>query len=290
MRNVLFLVLMLIGINTTIHAQYLDIGLLGGVSNYQGDLAPSKLWNSVSESHAVIGAFGRYNFNSRLAARLSFSRGTISGSDHFTKIKNRRKRNLHFESPITELALTGELNIFNYTPSNLFADFSPYLFGGIAVFHFNPQTEYLERWIELQPLGTEGQGMPGYIEKYKRTQISIPLGGGIKYNMNEEWTLGVEIGLRKTFTDYLDDVSGFYVNYNELLVGNGSEAAALSDRFDEFTGTEPRIFESGKVVRGNPAYKDWYMFVNLTVSYNFVFKGIYTSSSNSRHLGCPRFW
>lgn len=270
-------------------AQYIDVGIIGGVSNYQGDIAPQQLWNSVGDSHAVFGAFARYNFNDRFAARLSLSKGTISGSDLDSKAATRRTRNLHFTSPITELALMGEINLFKYTPSNLFSDFAPYLFGGIALFKFNPEAEYLERWIELQPLGTEGQGMDGYQERYKLTQISIPFGGGIKKNLNEEWTLGIELGLRKTFTDYLDDVSGYYVNYKEILLQNGSEAAALSDRRGEFLGSDTIEVESGTQIRGNPAYKDWYLFANLTISYNFVFKGIYTSSANSRHLGCPRF-
>ncbi len=286
MRKLLFGIVMLFSF--TINAQYMDVGLLGGVSNYQGDLAPKTLWASVGQSHAVVGAFARYNFNNVLATKISFSHGTIEGADYLSNDASRQKRNLHFSSKITEVALRGEINLFGYTPSNLFSDFSPYIFGGVALFKFNPQTEYLERWVDLQPLGTEGQGMDGYAERYDLVQVAIPFGGGLKYNISEEWTLGLEIGLRKTFTDHLDDVSGHYVNYNELLLANGTEAASLADRTGEFFGTEPRLVESGTLIRGNAANKDWYLFANLTVSYNFVFKGIYTSSVTSRHLGCPK--
>jgi len=271
-----------------LNAQYFDIGLQGGASNYQGDLTPETIWSSVGDSHAAIGAFARYNFNSYISTRVSFTRATISGSDLEAKSEGRRRRNLHFTSPLTEVALTGEFNIFGYTPSNLYADYSPYIFGGISLFQFNPQTEYLEQWVELQPLGTEGQGLPGYEAPYSLRQISIPFGAGFKFNINEYWTFGVEFGARKTFTDHLDDVGGYYVNYNELLETNGTNAAALSNRTGEFLNSEPIILESGVRKRGNPDNADWYFIANLTVSYNLYNKDINTSSVKSRHFGCPK--
>lgn len=286
MRKILLLFVMCI--TWSVQAQFLEIGLHGGVSNYQGDLTPSELWNSIGESHTSVGVFSRYNINNFFSARLMLTKATISGTDREADDPSRRRRNLHFVSPIYEAALLGEINLLGYKPSNLYTAITPYVFGGGAIFHFNPQTEYQERWIDLQPLGTEGQGLPGYDEKYKLTQFSIVGGGGIKINVNEEWTIGIELAGRKTFTDHLDDVGNFYVNYYELLEGNGSDAAALADRTGEFLGTEPVILESGTRIRGNSGSLDWYFTGQVTISYNFVFKGIYSSSVNSRHLGCPK--
>ena len=216
-----------------------------------------------------------------MAWRVSYHYTKISGDDANALDAGRVNRNLSFRSNIHELALLGEFN-----PIGSDKRFYPYLYGGAAIFHFNPETVYQGQLVELQPLGTEGQGIEGFDEKYRLTQFSIPLGVGFKFRMTDRINLGLELGLRKTFTDYLDDVSGTYVNYNDLLAGNGLVAAALGNRTGELLETEPLIVETGSI-RGNSDKDDWYYVGGLTISYLFYKKNNRFKNRRDRDIGCP---
>lgn len=261
-----------------LNAQYTEIGLIAGTSNYQGDLSPSNLKTSLGRTHASFGAFGRYNMNNYLSVKLGITYGTISADD----ADNDRSRNLNFRSDLIDVSLTGEFNILGFQPYALERVFSPYVFVGVGFVHFNPRTKYNDEWVELQPLGTEGQGIPEYGEKYSLVQVVIPFGGGLKYAINDKWTLGAELGLRKTFTDYLDDVSTRYVDGDILAAANGELAAALANRSGEDI--------PGGSQRGNPDNLDWYVFTGFSISYNFIDNGLVGSRSRSRKKsGCPTF-
>ena len=171
MRHLLFFVIILLSLN--LNAQKYEVGLLLGISTYQGDIAPSTRRMDLNDIHPSLGVFGRYNINRYFTMRANISYGKISASDAQAEDEGRKRRNLSFESNIFEFGLTGELNIFGYQPEGLQKRFSPYLFGGIAVFHFNPETTYEGQIVELQPLGTEGQGIDGFGEKYKLSMVNI---------------------------------------------------------------------------------------------------------------------
>ena len=138
---------------------------------------------------------------------------------------------------------------------------SLYGFVGIGVFHFNPKGEFNDKWYNLQPLGTEGQGISPAREKYKRTQICIPFGIGGRYFFNRRWGVGFEFGLRKTFTDYIDDVSKTYYDPLAINQANGPVAAY-------FSNPNPNA-ESTTVgqQRGDPRDKDAYMFAIISLHY-----------------------
>ncbi len=261
-----------------LNGQHTELGLTAGTANYQGDLAPSNLKTSFGQTHASFGAFGKYNMNNFVAIKLGVTYGTISGDDAETN----RARNLSFKSDLIDVGLTGEFNILGYQPYALERVFSPYVFAGIGFVHFNPRTLHEGEWVELQPLGTEGQGLPDFDAKYGLVQVVIPFGGGLKYAINDTWNLGLEIGFRKTFTDYLDDVSGRYVDEDLLKAGNGELAATLANRSGEAV--------VGGTLRANPDNKDWYVFTGFSVSYNFLDNGLVGSRSRSRKKsGCPTF-
>lgn len=267
-----------------LNAQHTEIGLMVGASNYEGDMAPSSITKKFGETHPAFGAFARLNFNDFLAAKVSANFATISGDDANAESSGRLRRNLNFKSNIIEFAVTAEFNILGYQPYNLERVFSPYVFAGIALYKFNPKAEFQGNLIELQPLGTEGQGLPQFPEKtpYKLTQFSIPFGGGLKYALNDAWNIGVEFGLRKTFTDYLDDVSTSYVSDAELLEARGELTAALANRTGE-------LRETGEI-RGDPGNNDWYMIGGVTVSYNFLDNGLVGFRRKSgKNSGCPTF-
>lgn len=108
------------------------------------------------------------------------------------------------------------------------------------------------------------------------------MGAGLKFALNDKINIGAEVGMRKTFTDYLDDVSHFYAG-DDLLIENGKETTLLlSNRSDR-----PRTSESQ---RGNPTQNDLYLFGGLTVSFNLNDNGLVGTRSKSRKgIGCPTF-
>lgn len=258
---------------TTLQAQYFEAGVLVGASNYRGDLSSNSSKIYLNESHFSSGLFARYNLHTFGAVRLGLNYGKLSGKDANATQAEIRQRNLSFETGFFELALTGEFNFPGYQPYNLERPLSPYLFGGFAVFKFNPTTQYLGERVGLAKLGTEGQGMSGRLAPYKLIQFSIPLGVGVKYALNDTWNLGIELGVRRAFSDYVDDVSTTYVNYNDLLAGNGDLAAALGNREGEYLGTEPVVVPTG-TPRGDNKPVDWYMIAGITISYNFLDNGL----------------
>ena len=257
---------------------YFDFGISTGLGNYYGDIVPT--FFSFRQLHPDMGIFARYNIGNYFALRSTFIYGAISGDD---KYYNNPARNLSFRSNLAELSATAEINLrsfhaFDRRKNN----FTPFLFFGIALFHFNPETQYDNQWIYLQPLGTEGQGIsPVYGNKYSLFGVSLPIGGGLKYRMETSYnhyiTIGAEFGIRKTFTDYLDDVSTSHVGaawYDSVKAYNGTMAANLAWREDEYYAAHgrPEILKGSYVPdvrRGNQNNKDWYYFGNITISYVF---------------------
>ncbi len=275
MKHLAFLFLLILP--SFMSAQF-EAGVMVGISNYAGDLAPKNVWGSLGETQAAYGGFVRYNFSTHIAAKLGVNYGTISADDANAALESQQQRNLSFKSGILEVGLTGEFNILGYQPYNLERVFSPYIFAGIAWYRHNPKTFYEGEWVELQPLGTEGQGLDQYPDRdfYSLSQFSIPFGGGLKYAINDKWNLGLEGGVRYTFTDYLDDVSLSYVERDLLLNApdrNGALAVALADR-----AAEPRAAGRGRGASGN----DWYLMIGLTVSYNFADNGLVGSRGRGR--------
>lgn len=270
-------------------SQHLEIGVFGGMSNYMGDVSHQNMY--LPETHPAFGLFFRYNANRYLAAKLNVTHGNISSKDTYSNNPSLKARNLSFRSPVTEFGLTGEINILGYQPYGLKRIFSPYVFIGIAGFHFDPSTKYDNRWVKLQPLGTEGQGfVQGRDDKYNMLSISIPFGLGLKFAITDKVNVGLEAGLRKTFTDYLDDVSTSYISYDDIMNSNLPDekkelVAALSNR----TGESGQFvdFATGDA-RGNPDTQDWYFFAGVTVSYNFMDNGLVGSRNKNRgkNNGC----
>ena len=249
-------------------AQYLELGIYGGVSNYQGDLAPVAF--VPKETHLAGGGFMKYNFNKFFAVKASIYSGTISGDDANSKDRWNNLRNLSFKSNVSEISVFGEMNVAGFNPHYRDHLFSPYIFIGIGLYHFDPMAYYQGQWYHLQPLSTEGQGLKEYPDRhpYKLTQMSIPMGLGFKGSISRHLNVGLELGWRKTFTDYLDDVSKTYVSKEILVAEKGDLSWQLSNRTDEVNGGTEVLKDDTKY-RGDPTDLDWYIFSGFIVSYNF---------------------
>ncbi|MGB8191479.1 MAG: DUF6089 family protein [Chitinophagaceae bacterium] len=239
----------------------LHLTLSGGFSNYYGDLQDKPI--TASQSHAAFGAGLKYDITSHFAVRGGIFYGRLSADDKNNKA-SLQPRNLNFHSKIFEGSLLAEYALFDLEEKK----FTPYVFAGVALFHFNPYTLDSTRAKHfLQPLGTEGQGLTQYPDRkpYSLTQLAIPVGGGIRMRISEKVTLAYEFNLRKTFTDYIDDVSTTYVDPIALAAVRGAKAVELSYRGGELKNGITDYPEEG-TLRGSAKYKDWYYFNGLTVT------------------------
>jgi len=302
---------------------YFEVGAQLGTSSYSGELVNSML--DTKHLHFAGGIFARYNLNQYLNFRLQASYGNISGNDQDAKELRNQIRNLHFRSHIFEGALMAEINFMGYHTMGHKKLFSPYAFIGLGVFNYNPKAKHFDpnrddEWVALQPLATEGQGNPNLPNRtaYELTQLSIPMGLGVKFAIHSHLNIGFEIGFRKTFTDYLDDVSLSYpydvttnpatslydqTPYDAGQFGNLSEQQLMSDRTYEYLvnqngGTFGADFPAqdaydaavaergGQTTRGDKA-QDWYLITGVTISYNFIDNGLVGSRKRRRkRQGC----
>lgn len=267
-------------------AQYWEAGALAGLSNYMGDLTANSQTLYMQNTGFSGAVFARYNINDLAGVRLALGYAGLSGSDVLSNNEVIRNRNLSFSSDVIELALTGELNLPGYQPYNLNRPLSPFLYAGISAFYFNPVANLGGVDVKLRPLGTEGQGLPGRPARYSAISLAIPMGLGVKYAVTDRLNIGIELGARMAFTDYLDDVSGTYLSHPELLAGNGPLAAALGNRSGELLGGEPVVVPTG-TQRGDNYARDWFFNAGLSISYNFLDNGLVGSRNRTRKkAGC----
>lgn len=255
------------------HSQEYEFRFYMGANYYQGDLAPRNSRFSFSPGRLGLGAMIGTKLNSVFRMNLKFMMGQIGGDDSDSDVISRKKRNLSFDAPLYEIGINTEVSFNAFLKGLDKYGINIYYTTGINVFKFIPKATLRTssgkfELVDLQPLGTEGQGLSGYPKRYALTQINIPFGMGFKFQLFDNLELGFELAPRLTFTDYLDDVSGDYVNYNEFIEADRPLAARLSNRTGEYLGTGPVIVETG-TQRGNPDDNDWYFFGAAYISYNF---------------------
>ena len=239
----------------------MEIGIMGGGSYYLGDIN-SKHFDYMMPSGGIV---IRKNIDRRVVIKSELVLGNIRADDarnrNDTMILN---RNLHFRSTIYELSGQVEFNFLPYETGNSLYPFTPFIFVGVSLFRFNPKAEANNgEWVELQPLGTEGQGTTSFQDrkKYALTQFSIPMGGGFKIAVNKTFNIILEYGIRKTFTDYLDDVSTSYIGGN--LIDMSPLGIEMSDK--SLNGPQAKDFQ-----RGDSKDKDWYAFTGITLSFKIL--------------------
>jgi len=271
MRKYPFLALFFISlsfISNKLNAQWYEMGLMIGGSNYIGDISPDGM--APQEYNLSFGIHGRYNYNKFVSFKAFFNKAQISGNDkNNSYLSGLRERNLSFRSTILEMGIVNEFNLTPYHPRDE-KSAVPYIFAGISGFYYNPQAEFKGSWYDLRPLGTEGQGnLISNSKPYSSIGFAIPFGFGFKWNINQQINLGAEFGMRLAVTDYLDDISGRYPDI-DVLKTNDPLAATLSFRTPEFMA-EPMANPQGDM-RGNPDTNDWYFIGGITLSINLTDK------------------
>lgn len=269
--TILAILLCLLSSGWKAQAQALEVGVIGGLSIYNGDFSPVNWEQYFEDLNPAFGVFGRYELNRTFAARLQATYTRLS-ADAGRNTTTPYQEGSAFRSSLAELSLKLEITPFRlYWFKN--AEIQPFLTGGAAVYRFNPEIFLDGRWIEVQPLGTEGQGAPEQPPLYDRTQLSIPLGVGVRLNLNNRLSIGAEFTGYIVFTDYLDDLGSTVVMYDELRRLKGDEIARISNPF----ATEG---ENQRYRRGNPA-NDYYYIGGVTIFYR-ISDGLGRSGLNVR--------
>ncbi|MBP6335047.1 MAG: hypothetical protein KA444_06195 [Bacteroidia bacterium] len=287
-KLILFLITLLL-YNTSADAQQqrgmIGLGLSAGASNYTGDLDDDF---TLPFTRLGFGAHAIFLFRPRLHLRLALFHGRITASDATgVNLSGNQYRNLSFYSDINEAGLHVMYSLQSRKRGFSRRNFAtPYLFAGVAYFQFNPKRNVNGEEYELQKVGTEGQYLNGnYPAPYSLQQISIPFGIGFSLKLSGNFDIGAELGMRKTFTDYLDDVSGVYPDKQLLTETQGPIAAYLSDPSNDPDHPEGKPNFSQ---RGAPNAEDWYVYTNVHITYYFttsLFKP-YKPKSKFRENSC----
>lgn len=223
-----------------------------GTSTYLGELSNE---GDYIDAKPTVSAGLQYYFTNRIALRSEITWYTLKGDDAKADPESgRAPRNLSFTSSNFEFNVTGIVNF--YPQGQRFYQrpgFNLYGFAGVGVTYFNPKTEYQGQKVALQPLQTE-------LVKYSRIVPVIPYGIGARFKAGPFFNIAVEGGLRKTFTDYMDDVSTVHHDASKF---SDPIAAALSDR-------RPEIglpLAADGYIRGNPEKDDAYLLFTVKVEY-----------------------
>lgn len=287
----LFVLAFALLLSTGTFAQRHEVGLFLGASYYNGDLntsAPFLL------PQPAVGVAYRYLINPRWAFKFNAYFGQVEGNDAKNPDTGLRGRNLYFKSTVLEFAGNMEFNFMKFVPGGDRDRFSPFIFAGLSVFRFNPRAQFGGEWYDLQPLGTEGQGTTAYTDRqsYSLVSVAIPFGLGVKYSLSRSTVVAFEWGMRKTFTDYLDDVSKTYADPVVLKSENTPASMIFGNRSLEHligelglnvspqTGIgkeEDMVTYAGLMSpmtgeqRGDESNKDWYSFIGVT--FTFQIKG-----------------
>lgn len=244
---------------------YFELGIQGGDMPYNGDLSDAGL-GFLSDWNTFGGFYLRYRPVSRVGVRFNGVFGQIQAEQDINLRVSPTENalvNRNFRSTIQEFSLAAELDLFYLgDPEDRFV--APYLMVGIGRTSFDPQTEIEGRFIDLQPLATEGQGIttvPGYDPvRYSTNITTYHLGGGLRAKLSERVVVGGEISGRITGTDYLDDVTGRRLNYDDILRESGAQAARISN-----PGVDPVDAPEGLQYTRGGASNDYYFLINLTV-------------------------
>lgn len=282
-----------------------------GATQFLGDLGGRNQVGSdwffdldAASTRYVVNLGFRYKISQYVSVKTGLTFGEIAANDKFTDEPYRNNRNLHFRSPVVEWATQMEVSWMRESIGSRYkirrvrgrgrkgSQVYVYGFAGVALLYMNPMAKYNGKWHSLKPLHTEGQDFVPSRAEYSNWQLTIPFGVGMKYALDKKSSIGLEYGLRKTFTDYVDDVSTSYVYSkwapNALAIqqtlGYDNVAAGLADpslnrapdNIDSFPGA---CSACPGQQRGDPSNLDSYMFLMIT----------YQRKIRTSRKGLPKF-
>ena len=251
-----------------LHAQHVEIGIGGGGTYLLGDVRSVDLMGDAGAQTLLpqAGALhvkARQQFNWHWGISAQYSAGQLAASDWYSSRAKDKLRNLQIQTDYSAFDLMAEFNFWPYATGTKHHQ-TFYITAGIGLIAYNPMgwDRNAQEWVELRPLGTEGQGSSlTSTLPYGLTAMSVPFGMGYRYSVSKNVSMSVELMWRPTKTDYLDDVSGLYIDPVALERENGILAA-------EMANPSPYLTNPTGTPRGSLERNDWTTFVGLTLYYN----------------------
>jgi hypothetical protein len=254
--------------------QYTSIGVNLNAMNYFGDLNPNTNFASfkLADTRPNLGITITHRFFPRVSGRFGLAYGRITAEDgdnanrDDANARYRYTRNMNFRNDIAEASAVLVVDLIENRNNYLKRpDFVPYLFAGVAGFYHSPKGRYTDgKWLDLQQYQTEGVD-------YSKVGFAIPFGAGVRYRINRNLDASFEIGLRKTFTGYLDDVS---TNYADLSDPGKSNEARYFGGYAGGTGGKGITNTSTGVAGGflpgakrGEGHSDWYTVSGFSLNY-----------------------
>lgn len=288
LRKLLFVII--IFSSSLSYGQYLtDYGFSVGASNYLGDIGGGEgtrrdfvMDMKLNATRWNLGGFYRYRVSPLFGIKGTLNYIRLSADDANTTNPARKARNLNFKNDMFELAAIGELYVYKVNDvggtGRYTSDFNLYLFVGAGLFYSNPQGQSDGgEWVALQPLQTEGV-------EYGKFNFTIPAGLGFYYTINRKYRLGMEIGWRTTFTDYIDDVSDIYAyNYDGISNKTTNELINQINK-ENNTNLLSTNFDAGSK-RGDSSHNDSYLTATVNFSWAIRSKSKYYRSRHGWVLG-----
>lgn len=197
------------------HAQKNEIGFGIGAFNYTGELARNI---QAKNFRPGLSLHYRRNITEAVSVRGGFTGGWLYGDDNRPFDALAQARDTSFSKGVVEFSSVMEYHFLDFRKNPKILPWTPYFFLGAGLAFFGQPEEKTE--------------------DYSNIQMVIPFGVGFKYILNPRWQLGLEGGVRKTFFDHIDNISGGDLNVKNHAYGN---------QYD----------------------KDWYYFLGLSLSYTF---------------------
>jgi len=238
-----------------------------------------------------------------LGFRVALNQGKLEGYDSLINVKGgeeiyRKVRNLEFQSPLWEAYAAIEIapTVFLEKYDGFLGKIRPYGVAGVGIFKFNPKGKYYapdgtSRWVDLQPLHLEGQGFAEYPDRkpYKLSSLEIPLGVGVKYYIKENMYIGFEVMHRKSFTDYVDDVSTTYIDNTLFAKYLTPQQATMANQLYYREGFVPYQPNSNRPSlneqRGNPKQNDSFFSSIFRMGWR-----LNTMPGELKQMRCPAYY
>lgn len=290
-----------LGVNVGLADMWGDVGTYNIIDRYNNKIVKDDIWKNI---RGMGGMYLRYSRVPGVAFRWGFNYGEVYASDEWNYDQamkaptvrsdpyQRYLRNLDAKTSIWESNL-----MFEFAPLRALSNwefsrlakmkFQPYILMGVSGFYFNPKGTYTnlenqsETWVDLRPLRTEGQGFVGSTNKYPSTysvfSYAALAGVGVKWDMGRGLALGVEYQLRYTFTDYLDDVSGKYIdrNHADIAFYNDPNKKELNRRMsDKSREVIPGYEHTKGTLRGDATNNDMFSTISVTFMWKVRWRSI----------------
>lgn len=292
----------------------LEVGLNFGPTFFLGDLGGNRGYGTkfvkdvnLELTKMMKGGYLTFYPNDWLGFRVAAQYTHVAGRDNIINTNGenelwRKQRNLDFRSDMWEA-----YGAIEFYPTLFFLGedyekprFQPYGFIGVGIFHFDPEGSITDNqgnktWHKLHPLRTEGQGMAEYPDKkpYQLTQINVPMGLGLRVVLSERMSTGVELLYRKTFTDYIDDVSTTYIDPNlfdaYLSPSDAIIARLIHDKTMGIITPGLNRYEPG-TQRGNSKNMDAYFSVLAKIGFKIGPLEDNERNRARKQMRCPHFY